>query len=169
MQVARSQVIIALRMAGSPAARLSVAGRLERLPLSRFHRRIVTLIALGGWFDFYDIFMVAYLGAALRDAGLLVLGGLSRLSGGAVSDPRPRHGGRVHLQLESAERGHRRTARVRCWCRRGVDHGRLDRRGCNHRGIRSENQRRPAGSRVALSSPDRAASWPTSGSRGGAH
>src|SRR5215831_6194814 len=51
----------------------SVAGRLERLPLSRFHRRFVTLISLGGWFDFYDLFMVGYLGAALRDSGFLDL------------------------------------------------------------------------------------------------
>jgi putative MFS transporter len=61
----------------SPAIRRgsvsSVAGRLERLPLSRFHRRFVTLISLGGWFDFFDIFMVAYLGAALRDSGFLDL------------------------------------------------------------------------------------------------
>ena len=55
----------------------SVAGRLERLPLSRFHRRFVTLISLGGWFDFYDIFMVAYLGAALRGSGFLDLPQLS--------------------------------------------------------------------------------------------
>jgi putative MFS transporter len=55
----------------------SVAGRLERLPLSRFHRRFVTLISLGGWFDFYDIFMVAYIGAALRASGFLDLAQLS--------------------------------------------------------------------------------------------
>lgn len=55
----------------------SIAGRLERLPLSRFHRRFVTLVSLGGWFDFYDIFMVAYLGAALRDSGFLDLPQLS--------------------------------------------------------------------------------------------
>ncbi|MGH8613551.1 MAG: hypothetical protein ACREYF_16430 [Gammaproteobacteria bacterium] len=42
-----------------------IAARIERLPLSGFHRRFVALIALGGWFDFYDIFMMAYLGAAL--------------------------------------------------------------------------------------------------------
>lgn len=59
------------------AAAPGVAGRLERLPLSRFHRRFVTLVSLGGWFDFYDIFMVAYLGAALRDAGFLDLPQLS--------------------------------------------------------------------------------------------
>ena len=51
----------------------SIAARLERLPLSRVHRRFITLISLGGWFDFYDIFMVAYLGAALRSSGFLDL------------------------------------------------------------------------------------------------
>jgi putative MFS transporter len=45
--------------------------------LSRFHRRFVTLVSLGGWFDFYDIFMVAYLGAALRGSGFLDLAQLS--------------------------------------------------------------------------------------------
>ena len=55
----------------------TVAGRLERLPLSRFHRRFVTLVSLGGWFDFFDIFMVAYLGAALRGSGFLTLAELS--------------------------------------------------------------------------------------------
>lgn len=51
----------------------NVAGRLERLPLSRVHRRFITLVSLGGWFEFYDIFMVAYLGAALRQSGFLDL------------------------------------------------------------------------------------------------
>jgi len=50
-----------------------IAARIERLPLSGFHRRFVALIALGGWFDFYDIFMMAYLGAALQTAGFLSL------------------------------------------------------------------------------------------------
>jgi putative MFS transporter len=55
----------------------NIAGRLERLPLSPFHRRFITLVSLGGWFDFYDIFMVAYLGAALRSSGFLDLPQLS--------------------------------------------------------------------------------------------
>lgn len=57
----------------------NAAGRLERLPLSGFHRRFVALVSLGGWFDFFDIFMVAYIGAALRDAGFLDLAQLSLL------------------------------------------------------------------------------------------
>ena len=55
----------------------NVAGRLERLPISRFHRRFIALISLGGWFDFYDIFMAGYLGAALRGSGFLDLPQLS--------------------------------------------------------------------------------------------
>lgn len=52
---------------------VNVAGRLERLPVSRFHRRFVALVSLGGWFEFYDIFMVAYLGASLRASGFFDL------------------------------------------------------------------------------------------------
>jgi putative MFS transporter len=57
----------------SPGARGSVAARLDRLPLSRFHRRFITLIALGAWFDLYDLFMMAYIGAALQDSRFLNL------------------------------------------------------------------------------------------------
>ena len=58
-------------MPNSNFAKASIAARLERLPLSSFHRRFITLISLGGWFDFFDIFMMAYLGAALQNAGFL--------------------------------------------------------------------------------------------------
>ncbi len=51
----------------------SIAARIERLPLCAFHRRFSTLISLGAWFDFYDIFMMAYLGAALQDSHFLTL------------------------------------------------------------------------------------------------
>lgn len=49
----------------------TIAARIDRLPLSGFHRRFIALIALGGWFDFYDIFMMAYIGAALQSSGFL--------------------------------------------------------------------------------------------------
>ncbi|MFM8330060.1 MAG: MFS transporter [Candidatus Methylumidiphilus sp.] len=55
----------------SPALLAAVAARVERLPVSGFHRRFITLIALGGWFDFFDIFMMAYLGAGLQQSGFL--------------------------------------------------------------------------------------------------
>jgi MFS transporter, putative metabolite:H+ symporter len=52
---------------------VNTAGRIERLPLCGFHRRFITLISLGGWFDFYDIFMMAYIGAALQHSHFLTL------------------------------------------------------------------------------------------------
>ena len=49
----------------------NIVARIERLPVCGFHRRFIGLIALGGWFDFYDIFMMAYIGAALQSSGFL--------------------------------------------------------------------------------------------------
>src|SRR5579859_6668752 len=52
---------------------LAIAGRIERLPLGAFHRRFIALISLGNFFDLYDIFIVAYIGAALQQSGFLSL------------------------------------------------------------------------------------------------
>jgi putative MFS transporter len=51
----------------------AIAARIERLPLGAFHRRFIALISLGGWFDFYDIYMMAYIGATLQHSGFLSL------------------------------------------------------------------------------------------------
>ncbi len=51
----------------------SIATRMERLPLGRFHRRFIALVSLGNFFDLYDIFIVAYIGAALQQSGFLSL------------------------------------------------------------------------------------------------
>ncbi len=51
----------------------SIAARIERLPLGSFHRRFIALVSLGGWFDFYDIYMMAYIGATLQQSGFLSL------------------------------------------------------------------------------------------------
>jgi putative MFS transporter len=51
----------------------ALAGRIERLPLGKFHRRFITLVSLGIFFDLYDIFVVAYLGATLQQSGFLSL------------------------------------------------------------------------------------------------
>jgi MFS transporter, putative metabolite:H+ symporter len=59
--------------AATPREQLSVAARLERLRVGRFHRRFITLVSLGGWFDLYDLFMVAYLGAGLQTSHFLTL------------------------------------------------------------------------------------------------
>src|SRR6266852_1540787 len=51
----------------------AIAGRIERLPLGKFHRRFIALVSLGNFFDLYDIFIVAYIGAALQQSGFLSL------------------------------------------------------------------------------------------------
>src|ERR1700740_2112516 len=50
-----------------------IAARIERLPLGAFHRRFIILVSLGTFFDLYDIFVVAYIGAALEQSGFLTL------------------------------------------------------------------------------------------------
>jgi len=56
-----------------PGNQLAIAERIERLPLGRFHRRFIALVSLGNFFDLYDIFIVAYIGAALQQSGFLTL------------------------------------------------------------------------------------------------
>ena len=47
-----------------------VAARLDRLPLTRGLWRLVLLISLGGAFEFYDLFMTAYIAPGLVAGGL---------------------------------------------------------------------------------------------------
>lgn len=49
---------------------ITVAARLDRLPPSRHTRKLVTLLSLGGWFEFYDLFFTAYIAIGLFKAGL---------------------------------------------------------------------------------------------------
>lgn len=56
-----------------------VATRLERLRVGKFHYRLISLVSLGEWFDMYDLFMVAYVGAALQNSGFLSLQQFSQL------------------------------------------------------------------------------------------
>jgi putative MFS transporter len=48
-----------------------IAGRLERLPATRGFWRRINLLALGGFFEFYDLFMAAYIQPGLVRAGIL--------------------------------------------------------------------------------------------------
>ena len=57
----------------SENVRSLIAARIERLPLGKFHRRFITLVSLGNFFDLYDIFLVASIGAALQQSGFLSL------------------------------------------------------------------------------------------------
>jgi MFS transporter, putative metabolite:H+ symporter len=52
---------------------LTIADRIERMPLGGFHSRFIARVSLGNFFDLYDIFIVAYLGAALQQSGFLTL------------------------------------------------------------------------------------------------
>jgi putative MFS transporter len=49
---------------------ITVAARLDRLPPSRHTRKLITLLSLGGWFEFYDLFFTAYVAVGLFKAGL---------------------------------------------------------------------------------------------------
>lgn len=49
----------------------TIAGRLEALPPTRGFWRRVTLLSLGGFFEFYDMFLVAYIAPGLVKAHIL--------------------------------------------------------------------------------------------------
>jgi len=51
--------------------RISVASRLDRVPLSGYHHKILGIIALGEWFDMYDLYMISYVAAALLSTHFL--------------------------------------------------------------------------------------------------
>jgi putative MFS transporter len=49
---------------------ITVAARLDRLPPSRYTRKLITLLSLGGWFEFYDLFFTAYVALGLFKSGI---------------------------------------------------------------------------------------------------
>jgi len=49
---------------------LGIAQRLEMLPLGAGLRRLVIRVSAGGWFEFYDLFMSAYISLGLIQHGL---------------------------------------------------------------------------------------------------
>src|SRR6185437_1791647 len=53
---------------------VTIAARLDRLPPSNHVRKLIVLISLGGWFEFYDLFFTAAVGAALVKSGLFKVG-----------------------------------------------------------------------------------------------
>src|SRR5690242_21749225 len=62
-----------LRQGGSsqPAGtRITVAARLDRLPKSRYIRKLIVLLSLGACFEFYDLFFSAYIAPAFYSGGI---------------------------------------------------------------------------------------------------
>ena len=55
-------------MKGADAA--DIAGRLERLPPTRGFWRRITFLSLGGFFEFYDLFLAAYVAPGLVRSGI---------------------------------------------------------------------------------------------------
>src|ERR1700733_8456972 len=56
--------------AGTRGAEASVSARLDRLPPTRYFSGLVARIAIGGWFEFYEMFMAAYISLGLISSGL---------------------------------------------------------------------------------------------------
>lgn len=54
----------------SSSADASVSARLDRLPPTRYFLGLVMRIATGGWFEFYEMFMAAYIALGLISSGL---------------------------------------------------------------------------------------------------
>ena len=50
--------------------RISVAARLDRLPKSRYIRKLIVLLSLGACFEFYDLFFSAYIAPAFYSTGI---------------------------------------------------------------------------------------------------
>ncbi len=57
-------------MGAEHAGRELIARRLDRLPGAWRVWRLVLLLSLGGWFEFYDLFLTAYLSPGLEAAGI---------------------------------------------------------------------------------------------------
>lgn len=49
---------------------LAISARLDRLPATRYIWQLVALLSLGGCFEFYDLFLTAYIGPGLVRSGL---------------------------------------------------------------------------------------------------
>ena len=53
-----------------PEQAAAISARLDRLPATRYIWQLVLLLSLGGCFEFYDLFLTAYIGPGLVRSGL---------------------------------------------------------------------------------------------------
>ncbi|PVX83097.1 MFS transporter [Paraburkholderia unamae] len=56
--------------AAANASAAEINARIDRLPATRTIWTLVLLLAMGGWFEFYDLFFTAYVGPGLVKSGL---------------------------------------------------------------------------------------------------
>jgi putative MFS transporter len=61
--------------AGQSRTAAAITARLDRLPATRHVWTLVALISIGGWFEFYDLFMTAYVSPGLIRSGIFAAGG----------------------------------------------------------------------------------------------
>src|SRR6201986_4819416 len=62
-----------------------IAGRLEALPATPGLRRRIALLSLGGFFEFYDMFLVAYIAPGLVRTVILTTTTKSMFAAGGVA------------------------------------------------------------------------------------
>src|SRR5580692_12254635 len=70
--------------ARSESRAAAILARLDRLPGTRHIWVLISLLSLGGMFEFYDLFMTAYVVPGLMKAGLLTNVKLSIFTGPAL-------------------------------------------------------------------------------------
>src|SRR5579864_8515748 len=54
-----------------------ISARLDRLPTTRYIWKLLLLLSLGGAFEFYDLFLMTYIGPGLIRSGLFTSGSAS--------------------------------------------------------------------------------------------
>ena len=57
--------------AASSHTAASIAARMERVPATAYFWKIIFLVSLGGWFEFYDLIFTGYIAPGLAKSGLL--------------------------------------------------------------------------------------------------
>ena len=79
-----STTIGATPLASDRQTAAAILARLDRLPATRHIWLMVTLLSLGGMFEFYDLFMTGYVTPGLVKAGLLTGVSIGMFSGPAL-------------------------------------------------------------------------------------
>src|SRR5262245_7521520 len=60
-----------------PAHSVQIHARLDRLPATRYLWTVLVMLSLGGAFEYYDLFLMGYIGPGLVRSGLFTSGSAS--------------------------------------------------------------------------------------------